>query len=281
MTAAARTRTEAPFAQRAGEVKREHDAEHGKQPERVPVGDRIAQPLVGDIRRGVPHVGRHATDQPGQAHDRRTDHQTSDQPAHVRRACANGAEEDQHQQIQARAIELDQRPAARVRPERRGERERGVQAQGTDRHERGGRQSLERIVRAHDPYQQDLGEHDHRQRGRGGEIAPGVEAHEYDQGAGQEHQRRDGDLSRPRARSVLAHAHSVCHGRYARLDRNDVGRRRAHHCLGGRPPRRQPSALLRREPLQRYAHAAAHDRTHHRRPAKQRTQRSVLCRSAL
>ena len=57
-----------PFSQSAGEVEREHDAQRGEQPKRVPVGDRVAQPLVGHVGRGVPNVGQHATDQARQAH---------------------------------------------------------------------------------------------------------------------------------------------------------------------------------------------------------------------
>ena len=130
---------QAPLSQRAGEVEREDDAQRSQQPERVPVGDRVAQTLVGDVGGRAPHIGRHAADQPGQAHDRSAEGQAADQPAHVERTRADRAEQDQHEQIQPRSIELDQRPARRVRPQRRGERQGRVQAHRGDRNERGAR----------------------------------------------------------------------------------------------------------------------------------------------
>ena len=149
--------SETLLAERAGHVEREQDAQRGEQAQRVPVGDRVAQALVGHVGAGMQYVGKHAAGQARHAYDRRTDHETPDQPAEVLPARPYAAEQDEDQQVEPRAVEVDQRSARRVRPKGREERHERVAPKGGDRDERDGRQPLERPAGKHDPDEQDLG----------------------------------------------------------------------------------------------------------------------------
>ena len=203
-------------------MEREHDAQRGEQPQRVPVGDRVAQPLVGYVGRGAPDVGQHAADQARHAYDGRADHETPDQPAKVLGARPHGPEQDEDQQVEPGAVELDQRPVRRVRPGRREERHQRVAPERGDRDERDGSQPLERPSRLHDPHEQDLCEQERGERRGRGKVAPGVEPHEHDQGAGQQHQRGEGELPLPRGRHLVPRGRIAPH-RCVRLYRNTVG----------------------------------------------------------
>ena len=125
----------------------------------------------------------------------------------------------------------------------------------SDRDERDGREPLERMARLHDPDEQDLGQHDRGDGGRRGEIAAGVEAHEDDQGARQQHQRRERRDPRARGGCVAARGR-IARSRRVRPYRNGIGHRlHANRRLMGRASSRvltrirveSGRALIRRE----------------------------------
>jgi hypothetical protein len=164
-----------PLGEAACEVKGEHHPKRGKQPERVPVCDWVAQPLIGYLRRCVPEVGQHASDEPRHAHDRRAEHEPPDEPADVGGTPAHGSEQHEHQQVHPYAIELDHRSARRVRPRRRDERQRRVRGERRDCHERDRRHALKRVSRLRDPHKQDLRQYERHDRGGSGEVSARVE----------------------------------------------------------------------------------------------------------
>ena len=96
------------FAATAREVEGEDGPHRGEQAERVPIGERVAQPLVGDRPRDRPDVGKHAGDQPAQAHTTTiAARQAAQHPLHRRRAARQRAEQEQREQIEDNAVEFE------------------------------------------------------------------------------------------------------------------------------------------------------------------------------
>ena len=109
----------------------EDDAHRGEQPERVPVGDRVAEPVVGEVERDRPDVG-----QKPRRHSDRADRRRSP-PPDPRRATEAARlppdrQPEQHQrgEVEQRAVELEQRAGGRVRP---GPREQRPDGEGGQR----------------------------------------------------------------------------------------------------------------------------------------------------
>ena len=84
----ARDTRDGVLARRAREVGGEHDRDRGEQAEPVPVGDRVRQPLIEDVRRDREDVRQHAREQPAEAHERRAARDSEQDEPRRRRRCA-------------------------------------------------------------------------------------------------------------------------------------------------------------------------------------------------
>ena len=192
----------------------EHDPKCSQQAQRVPVGHRVAQALVGDVRSRMPHAGEQTRNQTRDAHDRHTEHQAPHQPAQVVRTRLHRPEQDEHKQVKPGTVELDQGSTHRVRPDPRSQCQRRVTGECSYRHKRGRRETFEGMARLHDSYEQDLRQHERRHRRGTGKVPTGVEPEEYDQPTGQQHQADEPKLAQRNDRRILRTAR-VSSNRYA------------------------------------------------------------------
>ncbi len=164
------------------------DAQPGKQPERVPVGERIAEPVVGHVGRDRPDVGGHSGDQRDRAYGHRGHGQPGGHQPEVANRVGERAEEDQQQQVQQSAIELHQRAGRRIRPLCGRQRPDRVQREQADRGGGGGADAAERPFGHRHPNCEDQ-RHDKRCQGGVTDEEPArVDAQVDNQSAGQKHE---------------------------------------------------------------------------------------------
>lgn len=107
------------FLAAGGEAGAEEDRDRDEEAKRVPVGQRVTEPVVFDRRRDRMDARQDPRDE---AHDRDHHHRRREDPQRPDESLpgpAEGAEEDERQPVHEGAVELDQRLRRRVRPERR------------------------------------------------------------------------------------------------------------------------------------------------------------------
>ena len=93
---------------------KQEDPDAAQQAQRVPVGQREAKPIAGDIWRGGPCVWEEPRDQRGRADEEDRGGESPDHPANPRRAARDEAEQQEDEDVEEVAVELDERAVARM-----------------------------------------------------------------------------------------------------------------------------------------------------------------------
>ena len=198
----------------------QHEPDRRQHPERVPVGERIAQALGVDVPADGPHPGEHPRDQGDPRHDHDPRGHTAQEPLEVPPLPGKRGEQHEHEQVEQRPVELEQGAARGARPPRGGQDPNREEPERHARHRAGRADPAERVARHSGANHEHHRDRDGEQRRRTREEPPAAEAQVDHQrpGKGQERGHRGSLGARPRP----ARAHTPGGPRRAprRLDAN-------------------------------------------------------------
>ena len=172
---------DARLAQRRREVQARDPAHRAEEAERVPVRDRIAQAVGLERRADRPHVRQHAGDEADAADDERGGGEAPQDTTRTAEAAGHQPGGDEHEEVEQRPVELDERAGRRVGPAGGHERPDRVERERTDRERQRAARGRERVVGGRQPDEQDEPDADGRISDRAGEEAARVEGQPDDQ----------------------------------------------------------------------------------------------------